>query len=122
MADSAPGGNDEFLEVMRDTRARYVAGFAGQLDHMRSLSADAARDGQLAALRIVAHRLAGLSGTLGFPPVGTEAADFETLVDAALAGRRFDREAALESVQRISDAFDADLSNPPPWTVPGDQA
>ena len=118
MTGSDTGGNDEFLEVMRDTRARYVAGFADQLDHMRSLSAEAARDGQLAALRTVAHRLAGLSGTLGFRSVGSEAADLESLVEAALSGRPFDRDMAHEAIQRISDAFNRDLSNPPSWAAP----
>ena len=117
MSDSAQGGNDELLEVMRETRARYVAGFAGQLDHLRSLSADAAREGQLAALRTVAHRLAGLSGTLGFGTVGSEAADLESLAEAGLAGRGFDRDTALDAIQRISDAFNADLANPPSWAA-----
>ena len=124
MADSAPDENDEFLGVMRETRARYVAGFADQLDQMRSLSAGSAREGQLAILRTVAHRLAGLSGTLGFERVGAEAADFEQLLGDAIAGRPFDRDAALSSIQRLSDAFDADLSQPPPWAgdETGDQA
>ena len=117
MSDAPSGGDDEFLAVMRDTRSRFVAGFADQLDHMRSLATDAGREGQLAALRTVAHRLAGLSGTLGFRTVGSEAADLEALADLGLAGR-FDRDSALGAIQRISDAFNADLTNPPSWAAP----
>jgi HPt (histidine-containing phosphotransfer) domain-containing protein len=115
MTVPAQGDNDEFLEVMRETRARYVAGFAGQLDHMRRLSAGSGGEGELAELRTVAHRLAGLSGTLGFKRVGAEAAGFEDLIDHAIAGRAFDRDAALDCIQRLSEAFDAENSQPPPW-------
>ena len=114
MSDSGAAGSDDFLDVMRDTRARYVAGFADQLDHMRSLIAQTG-EGRLAALRTIAHRMAGLSGTLGFQTVGAAAADLEALVEAAHSSDAFSRDAALALIQRIGDAFRADLATPPSW-------
>src|SRR5688500_12508568 len=114
MSDSGTAGSDDFLDVMRDTRARYVAGFADQLDHMRSLVAQTG-DGRLAALRTVAHRMAGLSGTLGFRTVGTAAADLEALVESASSSEAFARDSAAGLIQRIGNAFTEDLASPPSW-------
>jgi chemotaxis protein histidine kinase CheA len=123
MGDSAQGEDDEFLAVMRDTRARYVAGFADQLDHMRSLSEQVpgpSQETHLEQLRVAAHRLAGLSGTLGFQDVGTEALVLEALVNAALYGRPFDQRQAQAAIERLSEAFETGLANPPAWAhAPG---
>ena len=92
MTGGADGNTDEFLEVIRETRARYVAGFADQLDHLRALGDNPTHD-QLQALRTAVHRMVGLSGTLGFRSVGTQAAELEALVETSLVSGRFDPDA-----------------------------
>ena len=117
----ADGNTDEFLEVIRDTRARYVAGFAQQLDHLRALADNPTGD-QLQALRTAVHRMVGLSGTLGFHSVGAQAADLEVIIEASLVSARFDPEAARRLIQSIEAAFTRDLSMPPSWAVPVSQS
>lgn len=122
MTDRPEADSDEFLEVMRDTRARYVAGFADQLDHLRSLASGEPTPEQLQALRTVAHRMAGLSGTLGFRTVGAQATELESLVESAIAVGNFDSGHALGVIQTLGDAFTRDLASPPSWAAPAPAA
>jgi HPt (histidine-containing phosphotransfer) domain-containing protein len=115
MAAPPPEETDQFLEVMRETRARFAAGFADQLDRMRRQTAGAGGQPELDALKRTAHQIAGLSGTLGFAGAGAEAADLEAEVDAALAGGAFDASRALAQIARIAEAFDAERGKPAPW-------
>lgn len=118
MADRPQTDADEFLQVMRDTRSRYVAGFADQLDHLRSLASAAPTPDLLHTLRSVAHRMAGLSGTVGFRSVGAGAAEIESLIDAASATNAFDSKRALELIGALGEAFTRDLASPPSWAAP----
>lgn len=122
MTDRHEADSDEFLEVMRDTRSRYVAGFADQLDHLRSLASGEPSPEQLQALRTVAHRMAGLSGTLGFRTVGGQASDLESLVESAIAFNNFDSAQTLGVIQTLGEAFNRDLGAPPPWAMPAPAA
>ena len=116
----ADGNTDEFLEVIRETRARYVAGFADQLDHLRVLADNPTHD-QLQALRTAVHRMVGLSGTLGFGSVGALAADLEGIVEASVVTGRFDPQDGRRLLQSMEAAFTRDLSTPPSWAVPVQQ-
>lgn len=118
MVDRPSGDTDEFLEVMRETRTRFVAGFADQLDHLRGLTAGVPSSDQLQALRTVAHRMAGLSGTMGFKTVGAHAVELETLADQALASGVFDGDHAVTLIQALGEAFNRDLASPPGWASP----
>ena len=122
MTDRPEADSDEFLEVMRDTRSRYVAGFADQLDHLRSLASGEPSPEQLQALRTVAHRMAGLSGTLGFRTVGAQASELESLVESALAFSNFDSAQTLGVIHTLGDAFTRDLAAPPSWAAPAPAA
>jgi CheY-like chemotaxis protein len=117
MTAGADGSTDEFLAVIRETRARYVAGFPNQLDQLRSLSASPTLD-QLQALRTAVHRMAGLSGTLGFHAVGAQAAELETLVETSLASGTFGPDGASRLIASIASAFARDLATPPGWAAP----
>lgn len=109
--------SDAFLEVMRDTRSRYVAGFADQLDRLRELVSAEPTGERLAALGTLAHRMAGLSGTVGFRDVATHASELESLVDTSRAGSALDAARALAIIESISDAFTRGLASPPEWAV-----
>lgn len=122
MADRPEADSDEFLEVMRDTRSRYVAGFADQLDHVRSLASGEPTPEQLQALRTVAHRMAGLSGTLGFRTVGAQAAELESLIESGIAFSNFDSAHVNSVIQALGEAFTRDLAAPPAWAAPAPQA
>lgn len=118
MVDRPSGDTDEFLEVMRETRTRFVAGFADQLDHLRGLTSGTPSSEQLHALRTVAHRMAGLSGTMGFKTVGAHAVELEALADQALASGIFDGTQAATLIQALGEAFNRDLASPPSWAAP----
>jgi HPt (histidine-containing phosphotransfer) domain-containing protein len=115
MAAPPPEETDEFREVMRETRARFAAGFADQLERMRRQTAGAGGHPELNALKRTAHQIAGLSGTLGFAGAGAEAADLEATVDAAIRGGEFDPAKARAHILRIAEAFEAERANPAPW-------
>jgi len=111
-------GTDDFLDVMRDTRSRYVAGFADQLDKLRELASASPTEQGLTALRGLAHRMAGLSGTLGFRDVAVHASELEGLIDTALAAGHIDPARALSVIDSIGDAFTRGLASPPDWALP----
>ena len=115
MPGGADGNTDEFLDVIRATRARYVAGFGAQLDLLRTLTDKPSRD-QLETLRTAVHRMVGLSATLGFRSVGALAAELEDIVVATGGG--FDRDAAMRVIQSMTDAMARDLDTPPAWAEP----
>ncbi len=121
MSGGADGNTDEFLDVIRETRARYVAGFADQLDHLRALGDNPTQD-QLQAFRTVVHRMAGLSGTVGFRSVGVQAAELEALVETSLVSGRVDPDAVRRLIQSMGAAFTRDLSSPPAWAIPAAQS
>jgi len=96
--------------VLREGRARFVAGFPRQADRLEQLvgeSGPAARE----ELRLLVHRIAGFGGTVGLPSVSDRAAELEGLVGEA------DVDVALARlmVGALREAFARDLASPPAW-------
>ena len=83
-----PNDLDDPALAVREARQRFVAAFSSRCEAMVSL-VDGARSGDAAGsatgLRQIAHKLAGLAGTVGFPATGTVASEIEVLCDEALA-------------------------------------
>lgn len=110
MGDQPAGGNDEFLKVMRETRARFAAALPDRLNRMRQLASGADPSG-LDAIKPEVHQIAGLSGTLGFAATGDEAAALEGRIGAS----GFDRREALARIDRLLEIFVSEQDRPPPW-------
>ena len=110
MGDEPAGGNDEFLEVMRETRARFAAALPDRLHRMRELASGTNPSG-LDAIKPEVHQIAGLSGTLGFAATGDEAAALE----ARIGANGFDQTEAFARIDRLLEIFVSERDRPPPW-------
>src|SRR5687768_5439341 len=101
--------------VMLEVRSRFVADFPIRCDLAASLVdgaiADATREKSSESLRALAHRLAGLSGIVGFPQVSALAADLE--VAATDLARGGEPGAARALVDALRAAFAQELAGPP---------
>ncbi len=71
--------------------------------------------GLTAPLREIAHQIAGMAGTVGFPIVSDRASELEVLATNTEYG--FDFPAARALVDGIREAFALDLASPPAWAV-----
>src|SRR5688500_1936861 len=118
MTGGDDGKTDELLEVIRQTRARYITGFPSRLDHLLALSDNPTPD-QLDALRIAVHRMVGLSATLGFHAVGALAAELEKIAGAHTSTAAFNAEAARRVIHSMPAALARDRETPPAWAEPG---
>ena len=114
MTDGADANADEFLDVIRATRARYASSFSAQVDHLRTLSDNPTHD-QFKTLRTAVHRMVGLSSTLGFHSVGALVAELESILDANVVSGAFDGDAVRRVIESMDAAFARDLDTPPSW-------
>ncbi len=105
--DPAPPLDTE--RVLRDARAKFVAGFPHQIQRVRRLldTDPAGRE-----LRQLVHRVAGFAGTVGLPEVSAAAAALETTLASDEAADPV-RAAALAA--GLDAAFARDLAVPPTW-------
>lgn len=118
----APAEAADPLQVLRETRAKFVAAFPEQITRIGDLvDRAAARDLRtpIAELRQLVHRMAGLAGTIGFPTVSARASELEEVVDQA-DQPRFDGARARAMAAAMREAFTLDLSHPPEWTQTGE--
>lgn len=97
-------------QVLREGRARFVAGLPGQIDRIAQLVGDAG-PGAHRELRLLVHRIAGFAGTVGFPSVSARAAELEAFVE----DQGFDVDLARTMTGALREAFTRDLASPPPW-------
>ncbi|RPJ82928.1 MAG: response regulator, partial [Acidobacteria bacterium] len=104
--------------VLREGRQRFVAGFPKRCDSLemlvKAISARGPR-GLMSPLREIAHQIAGMAGTVGFPLVSDRAAELEELATNTEYG--FDLPAARVLIDAIREAFAADLAMPPSWAL-----
>jgi DNA-binding response OmpR family regulator len=113
----APAGG--FDAVLREGRQRFVAGFPKRCDSIELLLRTIAARGPhgvLAALREVAHQVAGMAGTVGFDAVSAIAGELEIL--AAHPDGSFDGQAARKLADALHATFAAELATPPAWAAP----
>ncbi|MFB3855615.1 MAG: response regulator [Vicinamibacterales bacterium] len=104
--------------VLREGRQRFVAGFPKRCESLEMLvNAISTRGprGLTAPLREIAHQIAGMAGTVGFPMVSNRATELEELATRTEYG--FDLPAARVLIEAIREAFAADLANPPAWAL-----
>jgi len=104
--------------VLREARQRFIAGFPKRCDSLDTLlKAVAARGprGLTAPLREIAHQVAGMAGTVGFPTLSDRAAELELLATNTEYG--FDLPAARALVTSLHDAFASDMAAPPAWAT-----
>lgn len=102
--------------VLREGRQRFIAGFPKRCDSIELLlKAIVARGprGLTAPLRDIAHQIAGMAGTVGFPTVSDRALELE--VQATRTEDGFDLSAASELLERLHGAFADDIAMPPAW-------
>jgi DNA-binding response OmpR family regulator len=100
--------------VVEEVRLRFIADFPMRVDGARRLIdqiAAAPADEDLAALRSLAHRLAGLSGLIGFRRVSALAGDLEE-VTARGQGARLDGVAARAVLEALRHAFAEEVTGP----------
>ena len=113
LADSAAA--NDFDPMMVEVRSRFVADFPIRCDLAASLvegtTVAATREKSSESLRTLAHRLAGLSGIVGFPQVSALAADLE--VAATELSRGAEPAAARSLVDALRTAFAQELTEPP---------
>jgi HPt (histidine-containing phosphotransfer) domain-containing protein len=64
---------NEFIDRMAGLRARYIARLACDLAAMDALLTDRPTAAALVELQERAHKLAGISGSFGFPTIGEAA-------------------------------------------------
>ncbi|MDQ3069027.1 MAG: response regulator [Acidobacteriota bacterium] len=110
---------DDLESVLQETRQRFIARFPGQCDAIEVLIDDAsagASAGAIAELRQVAHRLAGLAGTLGFPVLSLHAGRLELACAKRTPG--FDSASARAELRGMREAFGAELTNQASWSAP----
>ncbi len=105
--DPAPTIDPE--RVLRDARAKFVAGFPRQIEQIERLFRADPGGGEL---RQLVHRMAGFGGTIGLPGVSAAAGVLEAIL-ADEPGAAAARAAAL--VGDLRDAFARDLATPPAW-------
>jgi DNA-binding response OmpR family regulator len=102
--------------VLREGRQRFIAGFPKRCDSIelliKTITARGPR-GLIAPLREVAHQIAGMAGTVGFPTVSDRAAELEVLATRTEHG--FDLAGAKELIDKLHDAFADDIAAPPAW-------
>ncbi|MXP42076.1 hypothetical protein GRI75_10535 [Altererythrobacter soli] len=72
----------DYDQKMSELRARFRERLAGELEDLCRFSAATASPHDLASLRDKVHRLAGLSGTMGYPEISAIA----KRLDEALGG------------------------------------
>jgi len=99
-------------QVLREGRARFVAGLPRQLERIEQLLGETAPAGREELRRLV-HRMAGFGGTVGFPSVSARAAELEGLIDDP----GFDVALARHMTGALREAFTRDLASPPPWPL-----
>jgi DNA-binding response OmpR family regulator/HPt (histidine-containing phosphotransfer) domain-containing protein len=101
--------------VLRDSRKRFIVSLPGHCDTLDALAGGAPAKESVDAARKVLHRLAGLSGTLGFARTSAEAARFEDAVSGSPAIADTLRAAAAA----LRQAFASDLTDAAPeWSQP----
>jgi two-component system alkaline phosphatase synthesis response regulator PhoP len=106
--------------ILTETRQRFVTTFPAQYDSIRILVDQVALfgpRGPVAALAHLAHRMAGLGGTIGFPTISARASDLESLIHRPDGGS-FDAVLGRGAVDALREAFDKDFANPPDWAIP----
>ena len=102
MSGSPTPDEDELEVALREARERFVAGFAARCDEIeRGVAALTGGAPPPAALKSIAHRIAGLAGTVGFPAVSREASELETL----LAGVSTETPLLFERIAAMRAAF-----------------
>lgn len=110
---------DDLESVLQETRQRFVARFPGQCDTIDALIETVSTEGSAAAvaeLRRVAHRLAGLAGTLGFPGLSEHAGRLK--LACTKGGAPFDAAPARAASRAMREAFEAELTNQASWSAP----
>lgn len=112
MADRPASGSREFDGVLREVRGRFIATFPAEIARMRAMGVATAPEEQRRALRTAAHRLAGLSGTLGFVALGRAAAELEASLQT---GEPIDEAGTQGLIGRLAEAFERDAAAPPQW-------
>jgi CheY-like chemotaxis protein len=114
MADG-PHSADALDPVVEEVRLRFIADFPMRCDAAVRLIDDARRpaggEEALGALRSLTHRLAGLSGLIGFRRVSALASDLEEVV-ARGAGGTFAESAARGVVEALRAAFAEEVAAP----------
>ena len=114
LADSAAANGLD--PVLLDVRARFVADFPLRCDRAAALIDESAGNEKRAesseALRVLAHRLAGLAGMIGFPRVSTLAGDLQTLAGELANGG--DGSRAHGALEAIRTAFAQELAGAEP--------
>ncbi len=104
--------------VLLEVRARFVADFPLRCDRAAALVDDTQpaenRLVSAAALRVLAHRLAGLAGMIGFPRVSALATDLEAIADELAAGA--DTARAHATLDALRKAFAQELTGAEPAT------
>ena len=109
----APAPPPDPEQVLREARARFVAGFPHQADRIERLVGEpGARERE--ELHLVVHRIAGFGGTVGLPTVSTRAAELEELIGGS-DNPAFDLGLARDMIGALREAFAHDLAAPPPW-------
>lgn len=103
---------EEADRALREARTRFVAGFPSRFLAMRTLLDGAAADSSatLDQLRNAAHKLAGLSGILGFPTVSKYASALERALDEP----SYDPTTAGAVLNDLANGFTRDLSTAAP--------
>ncbi len=103
---------DNLREALADTRARFIAAFPARCDEALQLldRLPGAGAPEAAALHMLAHKMAGLSGMAGFPTVSTRALALEDLAGSAKLDRSAKERARL-LIDQLRQAFVKDLSD-----------
>ncbi|MCS6892311.1 MAG: Hpt domain-containing protein [Rhodovarius sp.] len=86
-------------EIIADISRRFAAEMPQRLAALRQAAASPAPEAR-AALRRIAHDIAGLAGSIGFPRTGAAASALESLVYPARSETTPDTQAAVEAIAR----------------------
>jgi DNA-binding response OmpR family regulator len=112
-----PREDREFAMVQ--ARTRFIADFprkSASIGLLLGMIASLGRRGPVTALKQILLRLSDTAEALGFPRASVRASALQALITAA-DEQVFDVEAADIEFDRLFEAFTADLSEPPPWTM-----
>ncbi|GGL70995.1 Hpt domain-containing protein [Wenxinia marina] len=111
MSSNATTAIDTLSDSLSSIRVRFMSDLELREQELRSLATgeicDVAREDRHHQARRIAHRLAGVSGTLGFPALGNLAADVDDAIGRALAvpGDAGRTAAADGAVARLAEAI-----------------
>jgi len=112
----SPDGPDG---VLREARQRFIASFPTRCDSIALLIKAIAANGpkgSAESLREIAHQVAGMAGSVGFPNVSERASELELL--AAQSDKGFNVQVARGELEALRETFSREIATPPSWAAP----